>query len=202
MKKVYALTAIAVSMFVSASALAAQGECALNLVKEDGNFLPGDYGHGNRVTYNVTIPYTDGFYPNPWTSTQPKPRLPFSNCITHYNVPANAKINSISVDYTFQEAVLVADYEILMGFMGPTNKFDSTLKRGGGNRRGSGIPLRNTDTTAVVNGQFLKDIELELRARVNNPAVNNDCPQYISRDTCRTRNTRLSNFTVKIQWRN
>jgi len=94
MKKIYALMSLIFTAFVSMSALA--GICTLNLVKEDGNFAPSDYGPGGMVTYDVTMPFTDGYYPNPWTSSQPKPRVPFSNCITYQGAPSNARISSVS----------------------------------------------------------------------------------------------------------
>ena len=51
-----------------------------------------------------------------------------------------------------------------------------------------------------INNQFLNTIDLELRSRVNNPAVNADCPSYYDRDECRTKNSRLTLFTVDIGW--
>jgi len=51
MKKIYALMSLIFTAFVSMSALA--GICTLNLVKEDGNFAPSDYGPGGMVTYDV-----------------------------------------------------------------------------------------------------------------------------------------------------
>jgi len=202
MKKIYVLTPLIFTAFLSTSVLAAQGTCTLNLVKEDGNFAPSDYGPGGRVTYNVSIPYTDGYYPNPWTSSQPKPRLPFSNCITYQGAPYNAKVDSVSYNYTFQEAVLIADYQIMLSFFGPQNKFEFPFKRGGGNPRGSGIPLNGSGVSTSVRGQLLSAIDLELRARVTNPAINADCNQYIPRDQCRTKNTRLSLFTATVNWSN
>ena len=130
MKKIYTLVPLIFTAFVSTSTLA--GTCSLKLVDEDedGNFSSADYGPGGRVTYDVVMPFTDGYYPN-WTTSQPKPRLPFSNCITYKGAPYNAKITSISYNYTFQEAVLVADYEVMMGFFGaqPQNKFIYPFKR-------------------------------------------------------------------------
>lgn len=202
MKKIYTLIPLAFMASISASALAAQGTCVLNLVKENGNFAPSDYGSNGQVTYNVTMPFTDGYYPNPWTSSQPKPRLPFSNCIAYQGAPSNAKVNSVSYSYKFQEAVLVADYQIMMAFFGPQNKFEFPFKRGGGNPRGSGISLDGGGVSINVNGQLLSAIELELRSRVTNPAINSDCPSYIRRDQCRTKNSRLSDFTATISWSN
>ncbi|CAM3931282.1 hypothetical protein [Pseudoalteromonas byunsanensis] len=202
MKKIYALIALTCATFVCSSALAQQGNCTLNLVKEDGNFSPADYDANGRATYDVTMPFTDGYYPNPWTSTQPKPRLPFSNCITYFGVPYNAKINSVSYSYTFKEAVLVANYEILLGFFTSQNRFYNESKRGGGFPRGSGIPLNGANVSALVNSMLLRDVELELRSRVVNPEINSDCPSYIPRDECRTKNSRLTHFTVNIAWSN
>ena len=201
MKKIYALVPLIFTAFVSTSTLA--GTCSLKLVDEDGNFSSADYGPGGRVTYDVVMPFTDGYYPN-WTTSQPKPRLPFSNCITYKGVPYNAKITSIVYNYEFQEAVLVADYEVMMGFFGaqPQNQFIYPLKRGGGNPRGSGIPLVGGGVYNGVNNQLLRTIDLELRSRVNNPAVNSDCPSYYDRDECRTKNSRLTKFTVDINWSN
>jgi hypothetical protein len=81
MKKIYTLIPLIFTAFVSTSALAATDTCTLNLVKEDGNFAPSDYGPGGMVTYDVVMPFTDGYYPN-WTTSQPKPRLSFNtvNC--------------------------------------------------------------------------------------------------------------------------
>ena len=202
MKKIYALAPLIFTAFVSTSALAAQGTCTINLVNEDGNFAPSDYGPGGMVAYDVTMPFTDGYYPNPWTSSQPKPRVSFQNCITYQNAPSNAKINSVSYNYTFQEAVLVADYQVMMAFFGPQNKFTYPLTRGGGNRRGSGISLNGSGVYTGVSNQLLSAVDLELRARVNNPAVNSDCPSYYDRDECRTKNSRLTKFTVNIAWSN
>tara|TARA_R110002124_G_scaffold130103_2_gene292025 strand:- start:67345 stop:67950 length:606 start_codon:yes stop_codon:yes gene_type:complete len=201
MKKIYALVPLIFTAFVSTSTLA--GTCSLKLVDEDGNFSSADYGPGGRVTYDVVMPFTDGYYPN-WTTSQPKPRLPFSNCITYKGVPYNAKITSIVYNYEFQEAVLVADYEVMMGFFGaqPQNQFIYPLKRGGGNPRGSGIPLVGGGVYNGVNNQLLRTIDLELRSRVNNPAVNSDCPSYYDRDECRTKNSCLTKFTVDINWSN
>ncbi|MEI8614081.1 hypothetical protein P4S54_10520 [Shewanella sp. PP-He15 brown] len=129
MKKIYALVPLVFMTFLSTSALAGNGICTLHLVKEDGNFEPGDYGPNGSSTYNVTMPYTDGYYPNRWTSSQPKPRLPFSNCITYQDVPSNAKIESVRIEYTFQDTKLVADYSMLLQFLGP-QKYAVVEKRG------------------------------------------------------------------------
>ena len=94
------------------------------------------------------MPFIDGYYPN-WTTSQPKPRLPFSNCITYKGAPYNAKITSIVYNYEFQEAVLVADYEVMMGFFG-----------------------------AQPQNQFIYPLKSE----------------------CRTKNSRLTKFTVDINW--
>lgn len=201
MKKIYALIPLIFTAFVSTSALAATGTCTLNLVNEDGNFAPSDYGPGGRVTYDVVMPFTDGYYPN-WTTSQPKPRLPFSNCITYNGVPSNARITSVSYSYTFEEAVLVADYQIMMAFFGPQNQFEYPFQRDGGYPRGSGIPVNGNGVSNKVNNQLLSAIDLELRSRVNNPAVNADCNKYIPRDQCRTKNSRLTHFTVDINWSN
>ena len=201
MKKIYTLIPLIFTAFVSTSTLAATGICTLNLVKEDGNFAPSDYGPGGMVTYDVVMPFTDGYYPN-WTTSQPKPRLPFSNCITYQGAPYTAKITSVTYNYTFQEAVLVADYEVMMGFFGaqPQNQFIYPKKRDGGYPRGSGIPVNGGGVYNGVNNQLLNTIDLELRSRVNNPAVNADCPSYYDRDECRTKNSRLTLFTVDIGW--
>lgn len=197
MKKIYALIPLVFTAFVSTSALA--GSCTLNFVKEDGNFLPSDYANG-RSTYDVTIPFTDGYYPNPWTSSQPLPSLPFSNCITHLGAPANATITSVSYNYTFKEAGLVADYQMLLGFLGSTNLFRQESKRGGGFPRGSGILLNGTNTYTGVNGRRLSEVTMNLRARVTNPAIDDNCNRFIRRDQCRTNNTRLTNFAVTINY--
>ncbi|MCI2286027.1 hypothetical protein L3081_24705 [Colwellia sp. MSW7] len=68
MKKIYTLIPLIFTAFVSTSTLAATGICTLNLVKEDGNFAPSDYGPGGMVTYDVVMPFTDGYYPN-WTTS-------------------------------------------------------------------------------------------------------------------------------------
>ncbi len=203
MKKIYTLIPLIFTALASTSTIAATGTCTLNLVKEDGNFSAFDYDQAGRVTYNVTMPFTDGYYPN-WTTSQPKPRLPFQNCITHGNAPSNARITSVTYNYTFHEAVLVADYEVMMGFFGaqPQNQFIYPKVRGGGNPRGSGIPLNGSGVYNGVNNQLLSTIDLELRSRVNNPAINSDCNKYISRDQCRTKNSRLTLFTVDIGWSN
>jgi len=87
-----------------------------------------------------------------------------------------------------------------MAFFGPQNRFTYPLTRGGGNPRGSGIPLTGSGVYTGVSGQPLSAVDLELRARVNNPAVNADCPSYYRRDQCRTKNTRLTKFTVTINY--
>lgn len=201
MKKIYTLIPLIFTAFVSTSALAATDTCTLKLVDEDGNFALSDYGPGGRVTYDVVMPFTDGYYPN-WTTSQPKPRLPFSNCITYQGAPYNAKITSVTYNYTFQEAVLVADYEIMMGFFGaqPQNQFIYPLTRGGGFPKGSGIPLSGSGVYNGVNNQLLNTIDLELRSRVNNPEVNANCNMYIPRDQCTTKSSRLTLFTVNIAW--
>jgi hypothetical protein len=198
MKKINTLIPLIFMAFVSTSALA--GTCTINLVKEDGNFAPIDYGPGGMVTYDVTIPFTDGYYPNPWTSSQPKPRVSLSNCITYAGAPSNATIKSVSYNYTFHEAVLVADYQIMVAYFGPQNKFEFPFIRGGGNPRFSGIPLNGTKVSTIAAGQLLSAVDIELRARVTNREANADCPAYIRRDQCRTKNTRLTNFTATITW--
>jgi len=197
MKKTYTLIPLIFTALVSTSALA--GTCTINLVKEDGNFAPSDYGPGGMVTYDVVMPFTDGYYPN-WTTSQPKPRVPFNNCITYQGAPYNATIKSVSYNYTFHEAVLVADYQIMVGYFGSQNKFEFPFVRGGGNPRGSGIPLNGSYTSTSAAGQLLRDVDMELRSRVTNPAVNADCNAYIRRDQCRTKNTRLTDFTATITW--
>ena len=194
MKKIYTLIPLIFTAFISTSALA--GTCTINLVKEDGNFAPSDYGPNGMVTYDVTMPFTDGYYPNPWTSSQPKPRVPLSNCIAYQGAPSNATIKSVSYNYTFKSAVLVADYQVMMAFFGPQNKFEFPFKRGGGN----GAPLTGNGVSTSAAGQLLSAVDLELRARVTNPAINADCPAYIRRDQCSTNNTRLTNFTAVITW--
>lgn len=198
MKKTQILIPLIFTTLFSTSALA--GTCTIHLVKEDGNFNPIDHGPGGMVTYDVTMPFTDGYYPNPWTSSQPKPRVPLSNCITYGNAPSNAKIKSVSYSYKFQETVLVADYQVMMAFFGPQNQFEFPFKRGGGNPRGSGIPVTGSGVSTKSAGQLLRDVDLELRARVTNPAINADCPAYIRRDQCRTKNTRLTEFKAIITW--
>ena len=202
MKKIYALIPLAFTAFVSTSALAGQGNCTLNLVKEDGNFTSSDYDANGRATYDVTMPFTDGYYPNPWTSSQPLPRLPLRNCILYQNAPANAVVSSIRYDYTFKEAVLVADYAMLVGYLGSPNLFEYEFKRGGGFPRGSGIPLNGSRTSTLAAGKPLSSTDINLRARVTNPAVNSDCPSYIPRDQCRTKNSRLTNVVVTVNWSN
>ncbi|MCI2286028.1 hypothetical protein L3081_24710 [Colwellia sp. MSW7] len=88
----------------------------------------------------------------------------------------------------------------MMGFFGaqPQNQFIYPKKRDGGYPRGSGIPVNGGGVYNGVNNQFLNTIDLELRSRVNNPAVNADCPSYYDRDECRTKNSRLTLFTVDI----
>jgi hypothetical protein len=174
------------------------GKCTLNLVKEDGNFAPSDYGPGGMSTYDVTMPFTDGYYPNPWTSTQPKPRIPFSNCIKYQNAPANAVITSVTFTYKFKEPVLTADYQIQLGFLGPTNAYQLATIAGPGYPRGSGKTLDGNGSSGLVNGKRLSDIDLQLRSQVTNPAVNAACPSYYDRDECRTKNTRLTNFTATV----
>ena len=201
MKKISTLLPLVFMALVSTSALA--GTCTINIVREDGNFLPIDYGPGGRVSYNVSIPYTDAYYPNQWTSSQPKPRVSFKNCITYGGAPANATIKSVSYSYIFHQAVLVADYQIMMGFLDTVpsqNKFEYPFKRGGGIRNGSGVPLTGGGVSTIVAGKLLSSVDLELAARVTNPAVNADCNEFISRDKCFTKNTRLSNFKVDITY--
>lgn len=201
MKKIYALLPLVFTTFVSTSALA--GTCTINLVREDGNFLPSDYGPGGRVTYNVSIPYIDAYYPNQWTSSQPKPRVSLKNCITHQSAPSNATIKSVSFSYTFHQAVLVADYQIMVGFLGSLasqNQFEYPMKRGGGIRSGSGIPLTGSNVYTSPAGRLLNEVDLELMARVTNPAITADCNEFIARDKCFTKNTRLTNFKAVITW--
>tara|TARA_R110002167_G_scaffold316099_1_gene521653 strand:- start:2557 stop:2859 length:303 start_codon:yes stop_codon:yes gene_type:complete len=100
MKKIYTLIPLIFTAFISMSFLAEAGTCTLNLVREDGNFLPGDYGPGGMTTYDVVMPFTDGYYPN-WTTSQPKPEIPFSNCITQYGAPANAVISSVTATVSY-----------------------------------------------------------------------------------------------------
>lgn len=193
MKKIYTLVPLIFMTFLSTSVLA--GECTLNLVKEDGNFSQADYGPDGQHTYNVTMPYTDGFYPNRWTSSQPKPKLPLSNCITYNGAPANATIRRITIYYKFQSAKLVADYSMLLEFLG-ANKYAIESKRGGGaNRTVEGSKILNN-----VNGKKLSEVELQLRAEVTNPQVTNSCGKYISTDQCNTGNSRLSEFSARIEW--
>lgn len=198
MKKIYILISIIFTALLSTSVLA--GTCTIDLVDEDGNFSPIDYGPGGMVSYDVTMPFTDGYYPNPYTSSQPKPRVSLSNCITYAGAPSNATIMSVSFSYTFQEAVLVADYQVMMAFFGSQNSFTFPFVRGGGNPRGSGIPLNGSGVYTGANGQLLSATDLELRARVTNPAVNSDCPSYYDRDECRTKNSRLTKFTAVITY--
>lgn len=165
MKKIYALLPLVFTAFVSTSALAS-GTCTINLVREDGNFVPSDYGPGGRVTYNVSIPYTDAYYPNQWTSSQPKPRVSLKNCITYQNAPSNATIKSVSLSWTFHQAVLVADYQIMVGFLGSQNQFEYPSTRGGGFRNGSGIPLNGSKVYTTPAGRLLSEVDLELMARV------------------------------------
>jgi hypothetical protein len=197
MKKIYALVPLVFMTFLSTSVLAGSGICTLHLVKEDGNFEPSDYGPNGRSTYNITMPYTDGFYPNRWTSSQPKPRLPLSNCIAYQDVPSNAKIESVRIEYTFQDAKLVADYSMLLQFLGP-QKYAIFAKRGGGATR----TVEGIKTLNEVDGRLLSEVDLELRSQVTNPQVTNTCGKYISTDQCNTGNTRLSDFTAQIYWSN
>ncbi len=202
MKKTCKLVSLIFTVFISTSTLAEQGTCVINLVNEDGNFAPSDYGPGGLVSYNITMPFTDGYYPNPDTESgsQHKPRGLFRNCITYQGAPSNATISSVSYSYTFQQAVLVADYQIMMAFFGSQNKFTYPLKRGGGNLNGANIPLSGNGVNNSVRGQLLSATELELRARVTNPEENGNCPSEIQRDQCNTRNSRLTKFTVNIDW--
>lgn len=166
-------------------------------MKEDGNFLQGDYGPDGEHTYNITMPYTDGFYPNRWTSSQPKPKLPLSNCITYYGAPIDATIDLIEISYTFEDAKLVADYSMLLEFLG-ANKYVIEYKRGGGaNRTVEGDAVLNN-----VNGMLLSEVELQLRSQVTNPEVTSSCGTYISTDQCSTGSSRLSYFTAEINWSN
>lgn len=198
MKKIHTLVSLIFMTFLSTSVLAGSGICTLNLVKEDGNFDPSDYDSNGRSTYNITMPYTDGFYPNPWTSSQPKPRLPFRNCITYQDAPSNAKIDSIKIEYTFQDAKLVADYSMLLQFFGP-QKYALISKRGGG---GAARTVEGAKILHEVDGKLLSEVDLELRSQVTNPQITNTCGKYISTDQCNTGNSRLSDFTAKIYWSN
>lgn len=193
MKKTHILVPLIFMTFLSTSVLA--GECTLNLVKEDGNFSQADYGPDGQHTYNVTMPYTDGFYPNRWTSSQPKPKLPLSNCITYYGAPANATIRSLTIYYKFESAKLVADYSMLLEFLGE-NKYAIETKRGGGAFR----TVEGSKVLTNVNGKKLSEVELQLRAQVTNPQVTNSCGTYISTDQCSTGNSRLSEFSARIVW--
>lgn len=193
MKKIYTLFPLVFMRFLSTSVLAGNGSCTLHLGKEDGNFMPSDYGLNDRHIYNVTMPYTDGYYPNRWTSSQPKPRLPFSNCITYQGAPSNAKIDSVRIQYKFQDAKLVADYSMLLQFFG-LQKYAIVAKRGGGATK----TVEGFKTLHEVDGQLLREVDLELRAQVTNPEVTNTCGKYIATDQCFTGNTRLSDFTAEI----
>lgn len=187
------LISLIFTALLSTSALAKSGICTLNLVNENGNFPAIDKGPSGRVTLDVMIPYTDGFYPN----VQPRPMLPFSNCIKYGNTPSNALIKKVDVDYTFKKTVLVADYSILMGFLGRRNFYKTISIRGGGKR---GTTLHNSRSFTTVKGHRLSEMGLDLRAAVLNPKINDDCNRYTGRDQCRTRNTRLTHFTAKIFW--
>lgn len=199
MKKIYTLIPLIFTAFVSTSALAATGTCSLKLVDEDGNFSSSDYGPGGMVTYDVVMPFTDGYYPN-WTTSQPKPEIPFSNCITHQGAPANAVITAVTYNYTFQQAVLVANYQILVGFLGTPNVFSVESLTGGGIANGSGIPLNGSGAKTGANGRLLSAVSMQLRSQVTNPAVNADCPSYYQRDECKTKNARLTVFTANVAW--
>lgn len=88
----------------------------------------------------------------------------------------------------------------MVGFLGSQNQFEYPSTRGGGFRNGSGIPLNGSKVYTTPAGRLLSEVDLELMARVTNPAITADCNEFIARDKCFTKNTRLAYFKAVIAY--
>jgi hypothetical protein len=170
------------------------GVCELRAVLGDRAIRNGDHN-----TNDIDIKFTDGWYPNQNSSSQPIPELYFQDCVTYFGVPNDALIGKIKFDYVFEGVRLKADYGVKLHF-NPVSKTHDEIVRS--ESKGPSATLELEGDTDKVSGQLVKDIEMSLRASVLNPEYDPTyCQSPGDLSSCIPA-SRLYKFSVFIEWGN